>query len=94
LKKINDDNIYEIDYANNKNEKESEVISIKNYGDKRKKVLTDLSLKRLKMTRNDIGQKNDELIENEIVNNKKRIATRSQKQKNKEFSYDNNTSNE
>jgi hypothetical protein len=96
LKKINDDNIYEIDYINNKDEKESEVTSIKNYGDKRKKVLTDLSLKRLKMTRNDIGQKSNDLIENEIVNinNKKRIATRSQKQKNKEFNYDNNTSNE
>jgi hypothetical protein len=91
LKKINDDNIYEIDYTNNKYKKESEVI---NYGGKRKKVLTDLSLKRLKMTGNDIGQKNDDLIDNEIVNNKKRIATRSQKQKNKEFSYDNNTLNE
>jgi len=33
------------------------IIKVKDHGDKRKKVLTDLSLQCLKMTRNDISQK-------------------------------------
>jgi hypothetical protein len=90
LKEVNNNDIYEKSYVNNKSGEESEVITIKNHGTKREKELMDMPLKRSKMTKNDIGQKDDDLIGND----KKRISTRSQKQKKKEFSHDNDTSNE